>query len=677
MHVASERLEKDVVMAKGTETTLCLDSFNRDLKVYPEPNNFILDLKGRYEVQFAAIGSMELPLSQYTIEADWNTFGFDVGSSLPTEVSCRTLTIQRGSGEVQSAVLLPAPWLPVVSLGGGLWSSSPVPHGLSDDALAIENFGATLLLATDPPNPVPVASLPDSETLSVPGAPSPPGQTGVLLVQNAGVRSFRSPQQLAAVLSAAFVSVQWPLSVEWEATTARAVLSSHEAGLIASVTAGSSYLLRSLGFMCRDGPVPVGPIVCVPRPPPACASPEASTLMSNNFPVGSMVRAQIDPGHYDPSNFRSTVEALVNPLSVVGVVPTSSFTVEEWGLPAVTVLVSSARSYHPLGIARHVTDALALAGTPLVLNFEDNSRFVFRTTGSLPFVVTWGLSAADQDLTQRLGFDPLPTALGEVAAGASRAYEDVPTSVLLPVVRDGVSINLERRFVLVPRARVQKANAAPALVVTSDGVSTLTAPAGDIPLEYVALIGGTGVFAAAERIVGGLVVLRALSPAGTPFLPAGAYASSIVPAEGGAVSLFFLLPPRACFSRLAEIFGFPGGESTGFAPSGLAAPNAWNFEPTPPYVLVELGIQHMSALLSHRCREDIKSNLMAKIPLFPPFKVERGYPMSRSGTGVTVITQMHILLLNPWHQPVRFHGREWSFTLILGSAQRHAHTDCP
>lgn len=664
-------------MSKAMETTLCLNSFNRDIKIYPEPNDFVLDLKGRYEVQFAAIGSMELPLSQYTIESDWGTFGFDVGSSLSLHTACRSMTLRTESGD-HSAVVLPAPWLGVESLGGGSWKTvGGVPHGLSDNVVAmssVEGFGAAVLSTTEPDDPKTVVSCVDDATVHAPSAVAPAGTQGALLVQNAGVRSFASPAQLALVLNARFSALNWPLYVEWSQEGARATLFATAPGLSALVSP-SSFLLRSLGFLCRDGVVPIfygGPSAV------GCSLPfRPELLVSDNFPLGARVSATFDPGHYDPSSFRSAAEALLNPLSVVGVVPPSTMVVEEWGVAPVGVPIAGARYFHPLGIARHISAALATAGSPVYLAYEDNSRFVFRTTGTLPFVVAWGPSPPDQDLAQRLGFEGSATQLGLEAAGLKRAYADIPTSVTMPVAFDSVSINLQRRFVMVPKARVQRTSLAPpGLTVTSDGVSSLTAPAGDVPLEYMVLIGGgAAALAVATHIDhNNLVQLVPLSGA-VP--PAGVYPSTIVPATGGALNMYFLLPPRACFSRLAEIFGFPQGTTSGFAPQGLHAPYSWNFEPTPPYVLVELGIQHMSALLSHRCREDIKSNLIAKIPLFPSFKVERGYPMSRSGTGVSYITQLHVLLLNPWHQPVRFHGREWSFTLILGSSQRAAHTECP
>ena len=64
------------------ETVLCLDSFNRDERRYPDTNDCIIDLKQRYEMQSLVLGSFEFPHNQYLIEDDWATFCFDVGLSL-------------------------------------------------------------------------------------------------------------------------------------------------------------------------------------------------------------------------------------------------------------------------------------------------------------------------------------------------------------------------------------------------------------------------------------------------------------------------------------------------------------------------------------------------------------------------------------------------------------------
>ena len=671
-------------MAKALETMLCLDSFNRDYTAYREPNDFVLDLKGRYEVQFAAIGSIELPLSQYTIEEDWNTFGFDVGSSLGAE-ACRTLSLQftnaNGHVVVDTAVVLPTPWLEVVSEGGGgVWRAAR-PHGLSDAALQrVVGFGATIMQPTTILEPQAVVSIIDATTVFAPGAVAAPGSYGVLLVQNAGTRSFATPAQLAAVLTVNFSAFGWPLRVDWDQQTARATLTttSSDGGGIISNVGPTALLLRALGFVCQNGPLPIGPPRCEDQGGNTrslikipCQTPLA-TPVSENFPIGPRIKVSLDPGHYDPSNFRSTVESLVNPLSICGSVPASMFAVEVWGAAApVPIAVPATRSFHPRGIALAITGFLSAAGLSLVLSFTDD-HFVFSSPTDL-FIIMWGGAPADIDLATRLGFDPAyTTPLARQAEGAQRNFQDVPTSVLLPVVYDGVSINLKRKFVLIPRARVQRDITAPPIIVTSDGVNTLTVPVGTVPLEYMVLVNGN-LFAVAEQVAGDVTLLRPLSTAA--FLPVGIYPGVVVPVLGGEVNLYFILPPRACFSRLAEIFGFPLGTSSGDS-SGIMAPNCWNFE-QPPYVLLELGLQHMSAHINHRCREDSKVGLIGKIPLFPPFKIERNYPLFKSSTGVSYITQLHILLLNPWHQPVHFHGREWSMSLIISSSQRPVHTECP
>jgi hypothetical protein len=51
--------------------------------------------------------------------------------------------------------------------------------------------------------------------------------------------------------------------------------------------------------------------------------------------------------------------------------------------------------------------------------------------------------------------------------------------------------------------------------------------------------------------------------------------------------------------------------------------------------------------------------------LYPPYRVERGYPLQKLGSGPCVLSQLHIRILNPWHTLYNFHGRNWSLTLVL------------
>jgi hypothetical protein len=650
-------------MAKAIETVLCLNSFNRDIAVYPQPNDFILDLKGRYEVQYASLGTLEMPLSQYTVEEEWDTFGFDVGSSLP-DLACRSLrVITEGSSTL--SVVLPPPAQAVICVAPGVWRTAQ-PHGLFQvtDAEVVPN-GALAVGGS------PVIAILDATTVTT-ASICTIGDIGLLTVMGAGVRSFATPLHLADALNAAFRDLDIRLQVTWCPQTARATLHATAPGICVDV-GPESLLLHALGFVCRGGLV--------------CNFP----LVSENFPLGARVRCTLEAGHYDPSQFRTALEGCINPLAVSGAVPPSMIAVAVSGSPTVLVTVTGTKAFHPRKIALSVTNDLVAAGAPDVsLVFEDD-RFCFVSATMAPFVVTWGGTSSDQEFASRLGFDgALPTPLGTRVCGRARNFSETPTSVDLSLSYKGQSINLKRKFAFWPRPRLQEQ--ATGLELTSDGLAVLCAPIGCIPLEYVVELDGVNSFARATSSEGDKTLFDFLGPG--PFPPAGVYTVQALLVRSSSFSLYFQpsassgpskrkCPPGAsglaCHSRLAEIAGFPAGASSIHSVDSeavLLAPNAWNFE-QPAYVLLELGLQHMSALLSHRCKEDIKTQLFAKIPLYPPFKIERGNPMQKTGTGVSYATQLHITIWNPWHTLYKFHGREWSMTLVLGAGQKHAHTECP
>lgn len=639
------------------EQTFCLDSFNRDTSVYIEPNNFVLDLKGRYEVQFATLASIELPLSQWTIERDWSGFEFDVGISF-FERPCRTATVVLAPGEApETRVVLPPPVAQLVGIGGNVWQTADgSPHGLFQATLSVAGFSGAVLQISDIDLPTPITGVPAPNQII--GPPNVIGDYAVLVVGSAGARSFTGPQQLVDVLNAAFSSLNWPARFSYNAYNNRAELTASPGFILGDTP--DAVLPRSLGFVCRPG-----------------TGISYFPAFSESFPAAKRVAVAIPLGNYEPTNFRSALEELLNPLATAAVVPaTANFFIEVFeGAGPVVIAVPPMRSYHPRGIAMAINTLITAAGLPAIVFNFNNDRFRFDTdTASPPFVVTWGSTAADQDLASRLGFDPTPTPLSRSAIGAPRNYIDLPTAVGMPLVYEGDSINLTRRFVFSARPRVQRSPLSP-IIVTSDGIN-LTAPVGSVPLEYLLVVGGS-FFAFAEYINGNTVVL---APLGT-VPPAGAYEALIVPVLSASFNIYMIIQPRTCYQRLAEIIGLRQGQN-GWAgtatstPGVLVAPNVWNFE-GPPYVLLDLGLQHMSALMNHRCKEDLRTQMTAKILLYPFFKLDRGIPMAKSGTGVSVISQLEISLLNPWYTPYQFHGREWSFTVVFGTATQPARTHCP
>jgi hypothetical protein len=667
---ASKALSLSIITmsSRAMEQTFCLDSFNRDTTIYIDPNNFVLDLKGRYEVQYANLASVEMPLSQYIIEKDWSGFEFDVGISF-FERQCRTATVVLAPGEApRIEVVLPPPVAQLVGLGGNLWQTADAaPHGLFQATLSVTGFSASVLFVTDINLPRPVTVVPASN--QVVGPTNNFGDYAVLVVGNAGARSFTGPHQLSDVLNAAFSALGWPARFSYSAHTNRAEITAPPGFVLGDIP--GAVLSRSLGFVCRPG----SGITHFPA-------------FSDNFPAAKRVVTTIAPGNYEPSSLRSTLETLLNPLATAASVPMEAIfyieVFEKVGGRPVAVTVPSMRSYHPRGISKNINNLIAAAGLPLISFNFDHDRYRFDTMAtSPPFVIFWGPTSADQDLATRLGFDQTPTSLSRHAVGAPRNYVDLPTSVSMPLVYEGESINLIRHFVFSARPRVQRAPFNP-IVVTSDGIN-LTAPVGSVPLEYLLLINGS-FFALAQRIDGDSVVLV---PLGNVPLEGGVYGALIVPVLSASFNIYMLLHPRSCYQRLAEIIGLRqgqsgcvgrgggGGVTSSVSPPGaLVAPNVWNFE-GPPYVLLDLGLQHMSALMNQRCKEDLRTQFLGKIVLYPSFKMDRGIPMAKSGTGVSVVSQLEISVMNPWHQPYVFHGREWSLTVVFGAATQSARTQCP
>jgi len=639
------------------EQTFCLDSFNRDSTVYVEPNNFVLDLKGRYEVQFATLASIELPLTQYTIEQEWCGFEFDVGVSL-FERPCRTATVITAPGEApQTQVVLPLPVTQLVGLGGNLWETADgTAHGIFEGTLTVPDFHASVILPAEVDSPSPITGVPALN--QVRGPPNTFGDYAALMVHSAGVRAFTGPQQLAAVLNVAFSHFDWPAQFSYDTVKNSATLTALQGFVLADTP--NAVLPRSLGFMCRAG---IG-IMHFPA-------------ISDSFPAGKRIAAAIPIGNYEATTLRSALEALLNPLATTSVFPmAATFYIEVFeGTGPVAVAVPSMRSYHPRGIALSINTLIAGAGLPnIVFNFE-NDRYRFDTDdASAPFVVSWGPTTGDQDFASRLGFDPTPTPLSRTALGAPRHYVDIPTALAMPLVYEGESINLTRKFVFSSRPRVQRSPLSP-IIATSDGLS-LTVPVGSVPLEYLLVIDDS-FFAFAERISGNVILLAPLGP--VP--PAGNYEAFIVPVLNSAFNIYMIIQPRTCYHRLAEIIGLREGLTAWVgtattSPSALVCPRIWTFD-GPAYVLLDLGLQHMSALLTHRCGEDLRVNFVGKILLYPFFKLDRGIPMSKSGTGISVVSQLQVSLLNPWYTPYNFHGKEWSFTVVFGSSTQPARTTCP
>jgi hypothetical protein len=115
--------------------------------------------------------------------------------------------------------------------------------------------------------------------------------------------------------------------------------------------------------------------------------------------------------------------------------------------------------------------------------------------------------------------------------------------------------------------------------------------------------------------------------------------------------------------RLAEVLGFPPGRS-GSTTGLLKAPFVACLD-HPAFLLVEVSLGHSSVNLVHWVRNDYRSNLFAKLPVYCHTRWERSGLMQKIGSGLTTVQNFSIRLLNPWLEPYATHGHNWSCTLLF------------
>jgi hypothetical protein len=264
-----------------------------------------------------------------------------------------------------------------------------------------------------------------------------------------------------------------------------------------------------------------------------------------------------------------------------------------------------------------------------------------------------------------------------------------PTAVALPSTNASLQISATKRYVFTARPKlvpgtVYRVLGVPVSMAMPASDSAFRIALGALPLETPVLVYDPGAYSVLNSRFGFVachstaedatfVVLLGGGGGGAPAITP-AWRVDVVPLSGGAFNIYFPRAQAQCWSRLAEIFGFPSGANL-WTPSALTAPWQWNLE-QPAYILLDLGLQHVSATISHRCGDSLLSHFFGKIVLYPPFKEMRMTPIQAVGTGVSVVSSLHLRLLNPWHQLYEMHGRNWSMTVILATNTKAARTDC-
>jgi hypothetical protein len=630
--------------SKGTEFALCLNSANRDLDAYPEANDFVLDLKDRYDMQMVVLGSFEFPFNQMLIEAPWSEFSFDVGLSLP-DLEARSLCV-----EDSYVVLLPAAFTQMrrATVASELFhavtpSGAPMAHGLTAQTLR-EFPSARLLLRDGSGFESAQVTVVDAE--HVRAATASQNLDALLVVAEANTRSFVSPEALTRCLrvfcahppagAEALRALQW----SYDAPSMQLRLAAQQ-----PVALAEPGLLRALGFR-----VPSSFMLCDELVTSLC----------------SALTVRLPPGNYEWAQLQRTTEHHMNSKAFLDLPAPDgpAARVYVWGGATEELLVPGpVVFFHPLAMVEHLNAALP----SLTWSFAQDHFSCRRGDGKL-FRMLW-LEGA-QMLALRLRMED--SYLCEELRGEPVDFRPVPTLVTLPSTHEGAQLATTKRFVFSARPKLFPGVPAALTLALSVVGGQLCLPIGQLPLEtplYLAR-GDEVAFGWLSRddVASRVSVVQLLGPAD---LGEGWTASAVPALTPGAVNLYF--PAAHGWSRLAEIFGMRSGANCW---SGqLRAPHHWCLE-QPSYVLLDLGLQHVSATISHRCGDDLLGQFFGKIVLYPPFKEMRMTPIQAVGTGVSVVSQLRLRILNPWHQLYQLHGRNWSFTVILASGTKGAHTDC-
>ncbi len=297
------------------EYTVCIDSRNRDVELYPEPNDFTLSINFSrgLPVQRIYLGSFELPLPQYIIEKEWNRVYLSEGLALivnsESDLCLREFTVREfgttsyalggsGTGDRLITAVLPI-WLnPMVE--STLVDASTVRFTtLYDHALDLRgewDWGEPIrLISTALTDPSLIDLTIDNPNFKITSANSfeltniPPGETGSLVPNQGGfvhAPAIANPRKLASIVTRALnnESVTQKYCMEYDvyrnqfclklASLADAICPIYDGGCglsgglssgppsgtvaAAIVASGANCLSFIMGFGCTDLPLPRG-----------------------------------------------------------------------------------------------------------------------------------------------------------------------------------------------------------------------------------------------------------------------------------------------------------------------------------------------------------------------------------------------------------------------------------
>lgn len=719
-----------------------LDSHNADPKAIPSDNStndVIIPCRfpNRINVAQISLGSLELPLTQYNIESDWNELYFDEGIDLyiiePQDESIVQLVISENGTEYVAQ--LPPRLNPVISIDPtAVGTTSAIfttqyPHCLHLRGLF--NWGEPMKLIDTPIVGDPMLLTAGNTSLTILsdttfqldwGSPSYTfTDNGSGFFGYVTTPSIPSPVYLAQIVTAALqeaIPNHW--RVTYDSCTGKFKLCWIGSGCDARtsapailVTSGNNSLAHILGFGCASVVIPL-PDFNPPADPYNLSrqgeQPPTSYCVESVICSPCRSKIEIDPGNYSPDGLMVNISRQLNrfyfdPGCSFDSTEASFFYSTQCGECKSFTIPNG--MYSPDQFAAYLQSQISAEIPSMTVTWNiDSGQFIFSadTDFGLEFNANTS-NGSTIELAFRLGFYPISYRNNNTYSSVIPFYHptkgccgtSIPTRNLSYVYNPLLQavLNNQKRFV-VEISKTRAMLIVTAVLVNLNGTVTITTTVDgneiahgfqvldvvEVTVNYsdntsatyeltVTEVNDYNQFTAELGSIDGAAV----------FTPADPTVTSICVRLSGAITtnLYF-----SCLNSdiLAMTLGFNKCDFLWdpVYPTTWIAPAMYSLD-FPTYVLVELtqptGSTHnMHAWNKDAEHTDTLTNVLAKVILYPQFRMERSFPFHMAIPDLRIINRVQIRILNPDHSLYKLHNRNFSFTLTFHAVEKSINQAC-
>jgi len=682
--------------------------FNPTNDVYI-PMNFA---RARLPVAQITLGSVELPLAQYTIENNWKNLYFDEGLDLivssPQDISVTQFIIEEDGTEVVGQ--LPPQLNPIVDVTPNP-STNPIfttlyPHML--DLRGEYTWGDVMELISTPILDTDFTQLSSSNpnlviisdtVFQINNLPAP-----VAFVPVAGIFGYvraptiPSPVYLSQLVTAALnleVPNHWRLTYDPTEGTFKlkwigSGCDAREVSPAFVMIPSNNSLAAIMGFGRVNVPIPL------PSPEAKAPASDFDLIRSREVPdikelclISSQCftcksKICVDPGNYNPNELGANLMRQFNrfyfdpgcfdPLNPMVPPPINFVYSDECG--ACRTVVVPYGLYTPDTLAEYIESQIFPVIPSISIRWNN-------VTGQFCFDAEemFGLEfdVSNPDLAMRLGFLPLCYRNSTSYKSPKPFYVPVKGCCASTIPDRFLSYNYNILLIGTQRkydievCKTRCLNAVTA-VDNGDGTMTLTTmygnPAAPIAHGYqphdvvditVAATGDTYPLMVTEVNAYNQFTVELGS------IPFATFAGTLCTCLHGSIvgNLYFAPDCQQENPIMPFILGFLN-EDFLWQPNqtGFTSPSCFNLD-WPSYLLIEIIDPNGATRNNHNWEGDNKPRIFGKIVLYPQYRMERMFPIQMYLPDLRTINRMKFRFLNPDHTLYQLHGRDWSMTLVF------------